>query len=127
MSVDWGRPEVIDGHSSRCAKACNSRGFRAIGGAGVDRVNAKSTADTVRQKGGRHVPTGFRSPSLHDSNRRMNETQKPTPLLERLKLGPNSVDVTPDKTGTIFAVVGAESLRPPTANVPAKRSEVGLA
>ena len=35
---------------------------------------------------------------------------KPTPLSERLKLGSNSVDVTPDKSGTT-GVVGAEGIR----------------
>ena len=39
---------------------------------------------------------------------------KPTPpLRERLKLGRNSVDVTPDRVGTTVAVVGAEAFKRP--------------
>jgi hypothetical protein len=49
-----------------------------------------------------------------------------TPLFETLKGSPRLWDVTSEESGTTYGLVGAENLRPPTANVPAKRSEVGL-
>jgi hypothetical protein len=34
-----------------------------------------------------------------------------TPLFQRLKLGPHSRDVTSEKLGTTFAIIGAENFR----------------